>query len=421
MAEPRGPGARDAAAPLAAVYNECVHCGFCLPVCPTYDALGTEMDNPRGRLYLMRALEEGRAGASPAIARHLDLCLGCRACESECPSGVPYGEHLEKARARLREDDRRPLGTRLLEGAVLRAVALPIPLQRAGAALLRVLVGSGIAGLFSRDPLGRLLPRRLRGGMALLAGASPRAVSLPERTPASGSRRLRVGILEGCVSRWVTGPVNAAAARLLAASGAEVAAPPAQVCCGALHLHAGDREGARRLARANIEAFERAGTLDAIVVTAAGCGSAMKGYGALFEDDPAWRERAKRFASLVHDALELLAVLRPPPPRRELRAAVAYHDACHLAHAQGIRAQPRALLAAVPGLSLVPLADADRCCGSAGIYNLLHPEVAKTILGAKLARIAASGATIVTAANPGCLLQIALGAREAGLSVRTVH
>lgn len=417
--EPGPPAAATGA--LAAIYNECVHCGFCLPVCPTYDVLGTEMDNPRGRLYLMRALEEGRAPAGPALARHLDLCLGCRACETECPSGVPYGAHLETARERLRTLKVRPLGTRLLEGAVLRAVGLPTGVQRAGSALLRAVVGTGLAGLAARDPLRRVLPRRIGRGLALLADASPRAASLPELTPARGTRRMRTGFLQGCVSRWVFGPVNEAAARLLTASGAEVAAPAGQGCCGALHLHAGDREGARRLARKNIEAFERAGNLDAIVVTSAGCGSAMKAYGALFEDDPAWRERAETLASRTRDALELLAQIGLPPARRELRATVAYHDACHLAHAQGIRAQPRELLASVPGLTLVPLADADRCCGSAGIYNLLHPDVAGAILASKLERLKASGATIVAAANPGCLLQIASGAREAGIPLRAVH
>lgn len=423
--QPRGPeyGDAGAAAPgaLAAIYNECVHCGFCLPVCPTYDVLGTEMDNPRGRLYLMRALEEGKAHADEAIARHLDLCLGCRACESECPSGVPYGEHLEKARARLRGEKLRAPGTRFLEGAVLRAVAMPAWAQRAGAGLLRAVVGSGLAGLASRGPLASLLPRRLVSALDLLADADPRAVTLPVLTPATGTRRLRAGFLQGCVSRWVAGPVNAAGARLLAASGIEVAAPPGQGCCGALHLHSGDLPGARRLAQANIEAFEKAGPLDAIVVTSAGCGSAMKSYGTLFEDDPGWRGRAAAFAARVKDALELLAEVGAPPARREVRATVAYHDACHLAHAQGIRAQPRELLAAVPGLTLAPLADADRCCGSAGIYNLLHPDVAGAILEAKIERLRASGATIVAAANPGCLLQIASGVRAAGLSLRVAH
>jgi glycolate oxidase iron-sulfur subunit len=261
----------------------------------------------------------------------------------------------------------------------------------------------------------------VRGVARVLADTAPRAASLPALTPARGTRRLRAGFLEGCVSRWVYGHVNEAATRLLTASGTEVVAPAGQGCCGALHLHSGDRAGARRLAKANIEAFEKAGALDAIVVTAAGCGSAMKEYGALFEGDPAWQDRAERFAAGVRDALELLAEIGLPPVRREVQATVAYQDACHLAHAQGIRAQPRALLASIPGVTLVPLEGADRCCGSAGIYNLLHPDVASAILQQKIKALRASGATVVAAANPGCLLQIAGGARQAGLPLRVVH
>jgi len=410
------------AAPLAALYNECVHCGFCLPACPTYDVLGTEMDNPRGRLLLMRALETGGAFSREPIARHLDLCLGCRACESECPSGVPYGEHLERAREKLREEKLRPLATRLLEAAVLRAVSMPTWVQRAGAWILRALAVSGLAGRASRAPLSSLLPRRVASAFSLIAASAPQSVSLPARIPAKGETRLRAGFLQGCVSRWVAGPVNEAAARLLTSAGVEVNVPAAQVCCGALHLHSGDRAGARRLARRNIAAFEEAGDLDAVVVASAGCGSAMKSYGTLFADDPAWRDRAAVFASRVRDVLEVLSETGLPPARRDLNGAqVAYHDACHLAHAQGIRAQPRSLLAAVPGLTLVPLAESDRCCGSAGIYNLLHPDVAGAILDAKIRRLRESGATIVAAANPGCLMQIAAGLREAGLPMRAVH
>jgi len=286
------------------------------------------------------------------------------------------------------------------------------------------MVRSGVVGFAARPPVSSVLGRRAAGALALLASSEPRAVSLPALLPARGTARLRAGFLQGCVSRWVAGPVNEAAARLLTGSGVEVRVPAGQGCCGALHLHSGDREGARRLARANIAAFEGEGkdALDAIVVTSAGCGSAMKSYGALFADDPAWRDRAASFAARVKDALELLAETGLPPARRELRGArVAYHDACHLAHAQGIRAQPRALLASIPGLTLVPLGDADRCCGSAGIYNLLHPEVASAILDGKLRRLGESGATIVAAANPGCLLQIAAGARQAGLPLRAAH
>ncbi len=446
-------------------FNTCIHCGFCLPACPTYDVLGTEMDSPRGRLYLMSALETGRIGISEPLVRHLDLCLGCRACESECPSGVPYGAHLEKARERLRGAETRPGGQKAIESLILAAVALPPPAQRIGAALLGLVQRSGLARLVAgagdatarrgapgvrggiappagnpaaagtaavpgaasvpqRDltlpPSGGTLPR-LRTMGFLLASMQVKPVSLPNVTPARGPRKLRVGFLEGCVNRWVFGDVNQAAARLLAGSGCEVVVPSGQRCCGALHAHSGELEGARELARKNIEAFEKEGALDAIIVAAAGCGAAMKEYGALLAGDPAWSERAARFSAKTRDALELLAELDALKPVREVRASVAYHDACHLAHGQGVRAQPRSLLASVPGLTLVPLADADRCCGSAGIYNVLHPEVAGAVLEAKLDRIRSSGATIVAAANPGCLLQLAAGARKAGLAVRTAH
>ncbi len=397
-------------------FNTCIHCGFCLPACPTYDVLGTEMDSPRGRLYLMNALETGRIGVSEPLVRHLDLCLGCRACESECPSGVPYGAHLEKARERLRGAQTRPGAREAIEALILAAVALPPPVQRAGAAILRLVQRSGLARLVAGATSSRLRT------MGLLLDSMPvHPASLPHVTPARGSRALRIGFLEGCVNRWVFGNVNQAAARLLAGSGCEVVVPSGQRCCGALHAHSGDLEGARGLARKNIEAFESEKDLDAIAVAAAGCGAAMKDYGAWLAGDPAWRERAARFSAKTRDALELLAELGPLKPLREVRGTVAYHDACHLAHGQGVRAQPRSLLASVPGLALVPLADADRCCGSAGIYNVLHPEVAGAILEAKLERVRGSGATIVAAANPGCLLQLAAGVRKAGLAVRAAH
>jgi glycolate oxidase iron-sulfur subunit len=261
----------------------------------------------------------------------------------------------------------------------------------------------------------------LAAALSLLDAMSVNSASLPAVTPAAGVRRRRAGILEGCVNRWVFGNVNAASARLLSHSGCEVVAPADQGCCGALHLHSGDLAGARRLARVNIAAFERAGPLDAIVVTAAGCGAAMKEYASLFHGDEAWEARAAAFAAKSRDALELIAEAGPPLPRRAVPLALAYHDACHLAHAQGVRSAPRELLASVPGLTLIPLAESDRCCGSAGIYNVLQPETANLILDRKIERLRESGADAVAAANPGCLLQIATGARRAGLGLRVAH
>jgi glycolate oxidase iron-sulfur subunit len=254
---------------------------------------------------------------------------------------------------------------------------------------------------------------------------APSSAPLPAVTPARGTRRMRVALLTGCVARWMFPGVNAATVRLLSAAGCEVVVPPGQGCCGALHSHSGDADGARHLLRRNIEAFEAAGEMagpvDAVVVNAAGCGSAMKECDRLLADEPAWAERARALAARTRDALELLAESSDLPLTRPVEARVAYHDACHLAHGQGVRSGPRELLARIPGLSLVPLADADRCCGSAGIYNLLHPDAAASILEPKLARVADSGATVLAAANPGCLMQIAAGARAAGLDVRTAH
>ncbi len=401
---------------------QCVHCGFCLPACPTWLALGTEMDSPRGRLMLMDALRDGRAVADASLVRHLDLCLGCRACETDCPSGVRYGEKLQEAREALYGSRARPLSRRLLERAVLAGVALPPRVQSAGAALLRLLRREGALrpprpGIGAAGPLAAA--RRLLGGAAVeLDGPPPR---LPAVLPACGARRARVGLLLGCVGRWLQGSVNLAAARLLSAAGCEVVVPRGQRCCGALHEHAGDRAGARRLARVNIAALEAAGPLDAVVVTAAGCGAMVKDWGALLRDDLAFAARAASLAARARDALELLHELGPPPLVRPVLARVAYHDACHLAHAQGVRAAPRALLARVPGLLLQPLADADRCCGSAGLFNLLEPDAARAVLRGKLERLAASGADTVAAANVGCLLQLAAGAHEAGMTLVARH
>ena len=423
------PGASPLSIPLAVrAESECVHCGFCLPACPTYEALGTEMDSPRGRLHLMRALEEGRIGPSEPVVRHLDLCLGCRACETECPSGVPFGHRLEAAREKLRASPHRPAGVRALESMILNGVAAPAWTQRAGLGALSLLRTIGLTRL-AGGPVGQaLLPASLVAGARLVDSAAPGASGRPlsRVTPAEGVRRWRVGLLEGCVSRWMFGSVNEATVRLLAAAGCEVVVADGQGCCGALHAHSGDRQGARALARVNVAAFEAAGPFDAIVVNAAGCGSTMKDYGRLLaaspgEPDSDMPRRATEFSARVRDALEWLAEIGPPAPVREVRARVAYHDACHLAHAQAVRAQPRELLGRVPGLQLVPLADSDRCCGSAGIYNLLHPEEGALILEPKLRRLRESGADVVAAANPGCLMHIAAGARRAGLPLRVAH
>jgi glycolate oxidase iron-sulfur subunit len=376
------------------------------------------MDTPRGRLLLMDALD---AGAEPSadMVRHLDLCLGCRACETECPSGVRYGARLQHTREQLHGRAPRPLRHRLLERAALAAAALPPRAQDAGAWLLREMHRFGLLRMPRRGSGGPLGPGVLLGsGVAELDGAPPRlARRTPSRDPNSNRR---VALLLGCVQRTLCGSVHVDAARLLAARNLDVLIPRGQRCCGALHAHAGDRKGAQRLARRNIVAFERAFPLEAIAVDAAGCGAALREYGELLADDPAWAERGARIAALTRDVLELLAD-DPPPFVRPVPLRVAYHDACHLAHVQGVRSAPRTLLARVPGLQLVPLEQSDRCCGAAGLYGVLQPDESALMLRDKLERVAASGAQVVTAANPGCLLQLAAGAHLRGLDVQVRH
>ena len=407
-------------APAAAGLRDestCVHCGFCLPACPTYQALGNEADSPRGRLHLMRAVDDGRIPVTESVVKHLDLCLGCLACETACPSAVPYGEHLHRHREQLVGSKLRPRAQRVVERLLTWGVALPTPVQQLGVRLLHAGERLGLGRRLEAGAGGRG-PRALAA--RLLLSSPPDGVSVPQLTPAVGRRRLRVALLQGCVARWMFGRVNAATVRLLAAAGCEVVVPPAQRCCGALHLHGGRTEGARKLARRNLKAFAEVGRVDVVVTNAAGCGTTLKDYGRLLGDGPE-AETAAGFAGRTRDVLELLDELGLPTPKRPVPKRVAYHDACHLAHGQGVRDAPRRLLEQVPGLELVPLADADRCCGSAGIYNLLHPDEADRILEPKLERLAASGAEVVSAANPGCLMHLAAGARAAGQALRVQH
>ncbi len=427
QSESSPPGSQATAQATAAALlsePECVHCGFCLPACPTYDLLGTEMDSPRGRLHTMRALETGRVAPTESLVKHLDLCLLCHSCETACPSGVPFAQLMQETRETLVGKSVRPRSQRLLDRLITWAVALPPGVQRVGIVLLQLAERLGLGRRLAEAAQGSG-PRAAAAG--LLLSSPPDGVSLPDITPAVGIRKQRVALLPGCVARWTFGRVNQQTASLLAAAGCEVVVPPASRCCGALHAHGGRTGEALALARRNIAAFEEVGELDAILVNAAGCGTALKDYGRLLADDPQWAARAKAFAARTFDALEYLGQQgaeggpRLPTPLREVKQRVAYHDACHLAHGQGVRNAPRELLERIPGLELVPLADADRCCGSAGIYNLLHPTEASGILDPKLMRLAASGATIVAAANPGCLMQLAAGARRAGLAIETRH
>jgi glycolate oxidase iron-sulfur subunit len=387
--------------------SECVHCGLCLEACPTYVELGTEADSPRGRIHLIRGLEEGTLRPTSEVVRHLDLCLGCRACETACPSGVRYGQIIEQARAYLDEAYRRPWWDRARRRLIAALFSRPERLR----AFLTPLRGVQRLGLWrvaqALLPAAALLP-------PLEDAGQPAAVH-----PASGDEKMRVGLLLGCVAREIFPRTTEAAIRVLTRNGVRVDVPPTQACCGALHLHGGDPESARALARRNLDAFPP--EYDAVIVTAAGCGAAMKEYGELLAGDERYAERARRFAARVRDVSEVLAGLALESPGNARPQRVTYHDACHLAHGQRVREEPRALLRRIPGLELVELPESDVCCGSAGSYNLTEPAMARRLLERKLDHIAATGASCVVAANPGCILQIRAGLACRGLDVRVVH
>jgi glycolate oxidase iron-sulfur subunit len=374
------------------------------------------MDSPRGRIYLMKAGVEGRADLTPSLVTHIDNCLGCLACVTACPSGVQYGPLIERTRARIEQRYPRSIGDRAFRAVLMALVPYPARMRWALAPL--ALAG----GILKR--LARALPAGRRDGawrrlLAMLELAPPVSLDgmrqrVPAVTPAVGAARRRVALLTGCVQRLSFAHVNQATVRVLAAEGCRVEAPDAQGCCGALPLHAGHIEQARQLARHNIEVFEGLG-VDCIAVNAAGCGSAMKEYGELFEHDAAWADRARAFAAKVRDVSEVLAGLGPPRATRQpIRARVAYHDACHLAHGQGVRAEPRGLLQAIPGIELVTPAEPEICCGSAGIYNLVTPGPAADLGQRKVRNLAATSPDMIATANPGCTLQIAAAARRVG-------
>ena len=455
---------------LRKIIGDCVHCGFCLPACPTYQLWGEEMDSPRGRIHLMAQMLDG-AQPSRAAAEHLDRCLGCMACVPACPSGVRYDTLIEAARSWASESGETstvPGDTAPAEGAAPGATvpaegaapawppALP-PRSRRDRAVraaifatfpypgrLRLIVGplraaqrTGVDRLLRRSTLldraapelaaalrvaPRPAPRRTADAEAPVPPLGPRG-RLPERVAARGNRRAVVGMLTGCVQRVFFPQVNIATARVLAAEGCDVVIPADQGCCGALSLHDGRRAQAARFARATIETFERAG-VDAVVINSAGCGSAMKEYPALLADVPgdrSWAERAEAIAAKVADLSEFLADLGPTAARHPLPLTVAYHDACHLAHAQRITRQPRDLLQAIPGLAIADIADAGTCCGSAGIYNLVQPRAARELGARKASAVAATGADLLVSGNPGCSLQIAAALGAAGTALPVAH
>ncbi|MCK9485865.1 MAG: heterodisulfide reductase-related iron-sulfur binding cluster [Dehalococcoidia bacterium] len=406
--------------PSAEDLANCIHCGFCLPSCPTYVATGQELESPRGRLHLISGIREGRIAATPRALEHLDLCLQCRACETACPSAVPYGRIMEDARASIMANPAaaQPRGWSLRAFALRHVLAHPARLRLALAAG-RLYSRSGAQSLV-RGHLGRLLPARLRR----LESATPALTDAPFRSTgvlaSPAQRRERVGMLLGCIHGELYPRMHEATVTALAHVDAEVVAPPEQVCCGALHTHAGDAETARALARRNIAAFEAA-EVDAVIVNAAGCGAAMKEYGRLLRHDPNWRGRAERFASKVRDALEYVAGQDFGHDLGAVDRTVTLQDACHLAHAQRIREAPRAILGAIPGVAFTEMRHPDRCCGSAGIYSVVQAEMSAQVLETKMDAIAATGAGTVCTANPGCTLQIESGARRHEVAADVRH
>jgi glycolate oxidase iron-sulfur subunit len=399
-------------------YQECVHCGLCTASCPTYIETCNENDSPRGRIYLMRAVADGRLAMGAGVRAHLELCLDCRACESACPSGVQYGKIIEPFKIALERSASREQKAGLIERLILRHL-FPYR-RRVRLALLpaRWLQRLGVLDWADRIGLTRLLPRVLRRMQAMLPKLAGRRRPLPEVMPPVGPKRARVALFLGCVADAMFPETNAATARVLQQNGCEVVIPRAQVCCGAIHYHSGVEQPALELARRNLAAFGAA-EIDAVVVNAAGCGAMLKDYAHILPAE--LHAEAARFVAKVKDISEFLVALGPIPPRRGIAGRVTYHDACHLCHGQQIRSQPRALLAMIPDLEVVPLEESEICCGAAGTYNLTQPEMSERLGRRKLDHIEATGALTVVTGNVGCILQIARAIKERGCPIEVAH
>jgi glycolate oxidase iron-sulfur subunit len=389
--------------------DKCVHCGLCLQSCPTYVSLEDENDSPRGRILLMRNLLEGSLDVDDrSVRQHLDRCLGCRGCETVCPSGVPYGHLLEATRATLTARIPLPIGARMLLTVFEHKWALTLAMFFG-----RLTRALRLSSLFAR-----ILPGRFGFAMDMLDATRPAVATSPYTVKADAARG-NFAMLEGCVMEGMFRPTNDATVRTLGVNGYGCVKADGQGCCGALHAHAGDLEAARKLARSNIEAFERSGA-EFIVSNAAGCGAMLKEYGQLLEDDPEWSKRAAAMSAKARDVTELLAAAGPVEGGK-LDMRVTYDAPCHLIHAQRISAPPLKVLSAIPGLTLVPLFEAEHCCGAAGIYNLLEPDVSAAVLKPKLEHIGRTNATLVATGNPGCHMQIGAGLKRNGSGTRTVH
>ena len=396
---------------------KCVHCGFCLQACPTYVETGLETESPRGRIALMKAVNEERIEITPTVFRHWDLCIQCRACEVACPSGVPYGRLIEATKAEVERYRKPRLLPRLAAAVLLKRV---LPSQRSLTALiagLRLYQRSGLRRLVRWSRILRLISARL---VSLEASAPevPRSrfKAAGQVVSAAGERRARVSLLSGCVMPLIHGPEMHAVTRVLARNGCEVVVPKAQVCCGAINSHSGDLDTARELARRNVEVFLEAG-VDAVVVASAGCGIRMKEYGELLEGDPEYAEKAERLSTQVKDIHEFLVGLPFVPPAGRLDHRVTLQDSCHLAHAQRITEAPRALLRSIPGVEVVEMANSSRCCGAGGTYTITQRDFSLRLLDNKMNAVEDTGADVLATANPGCHMQLRQGIHRAGLSM----
>ncbi|GAC1361876.1 MAG: heterodisulfide reductase-related iron-sulfur binding cluster [Ktedonobacteraceae bacterium] len=408
-------------APDPELLADCVHCGFCLTTCPTYLLWGEEMDSPRGRIQLMKMASEGDIPMTTTFTTHIDRCLGCMACVTACPSGVQYDKLIEATRPQIERNYKRTLGDRLFRSLLFSLFPYPARL-RALTPLLWLYQKSGAKRLLETPQAKKLIPARLLGMEAILPTvrlssllARPKAFNRAKQT-----KRRRVGLLTGCIQRVFFDDVNAATIRVLTAEGCDVVIPPTQGCCGALSIHSGREAEGLGYARGLIDTFEAWG-VDTVVVNVAGCGSSLKEYGHLLRDDPEYAERARAFSASVRDISELLAELTPVAPRHPINLRVAYHDACHLAHAQGVRRQPREVLSSIPGIELTDIPEAEVCCGSAGTYNLLEPATANQLGERKARNILSMQPDVIATANPGCLLQIKASLNRLGAPIPAVH
>lgn len=407
--------------PSDADLMRCIHCGLCLQECPTYRVLGLETDSPRGRLHLIRDVADKQRNLSADVIKHLDLCVSCQACETVCPSGVKFGYLLGLARAQIARQRKPSTAERVVRWLTFDQL-VPHPLRlRAFGWGLKLYQRLGIQTVVRKTGILRFFPSLLRSMEGILpplkrfyAPPSGREVA------AMGEEKRRVGFLSGCMMPLAFGETQEATVRVLSRNGCRVLIPDGQVCCGALHAHFGERDKAKNLARRNIDVFEKA-RVDFIVSDAAGCSAMLKEYGELLHDDPAYAERAEHFAAKVRDITEILAAFPLVPPTHPLNRRVTLQEPCHLAHAQKIRKAPRDILKAIPGLEVIEMKDSDRCCGSGGIYNLVHPEISDILLDEKMDNIAATKAEIIVSDNPGCMMQIGQGLERTGSTARLVH